>query len=300
LQLEDKVVENREAAHAEALQREDVLERDEEKLPEPVAEAVADAGVKVRGELLGAIRMLLDGQALAVNLLKLPEREARALEALQIAVEGRGELGQMVYACDRRDMLEQALAVLQPNLVRTDDQTARELQAQLEDLTSRVGELRDQLVNLEDAQDELVEGRGTGALAKEATDPADKPAAKPAAKPSDPDAPRPATTLTGPDRPEPAPPATTLTGPERRDGPPPATTLTGPDRPGPPPPATTLTGPDRPEPPPPPTTLTGPELPDEAAPASTLGAGDDGTDGADAGAVAAAKGKASWWRRPFG
>jgi hypothetical protein len=269
VQLEDKVVEDYGAARAEAQQREDVLSHGEEQLPETAVEAVTESSVQLRGKLLGAIRMVLADQQVHVVELRLPAREARALEALQHAVTGRSELGAFVYASDRRDMLEQALAVLQPDLGHTDAKSAEELHAQLSEITTRVGELRHTLTSLDDAQDELVE------VQQKATHEQGEPDDKPKPKPSDPDAPRPATTLTGAERPAPPSPATTLTGPER---------------PAPPSPATTLTGPERPEARAPATTLVGAEPPAAPAPVSTLG------DPAEL----AARAKLPWWRRPFG
>ena len=258
MQLEDKLVDGREAAHAESQQRADVLEHGEETLPAPMVEAVEDAALERRGQLLGAIRMILDRQTLTVSQLRLPQRESRALEALQVASSGKSrDLGQFVYATDRRDMLERALAVLQPDLTHADDQTARELSAQFADLSARVSELRQALTDLEDSQDELLDGRQKATREKGDPDSTES-NAKP--KPSDPDAPRPATTLVGPEVPEPTSPPTTLVGPER------------------------------PEPTRPPTTLVGPELAPEAPPASSLGDADE----------LAAKAKLPWWRRPFG
>jgi len=291
VQLEDKLVDGREAAHAEARERADVLEHGEETLPEPLVEAMNDVALEHRGQLLGAIRMILDNtQTLVVDHLHLPQRELRALDALQVAVSGKShDLGTFVYATDRRDMLDQALAVLQPNLIHAGDKTARELHAQFTDIAERVGKLRHALTELEDSQDELLEGHQKEALEKAATEPPGS-GAKPTPTPSDPDAPRPATTLIGPELPEPAPPATTLIGPELPEPAPPPTTLTGPEVPEPAPLPTTLTGPELPASPEPASTLTGPELLPEAAPASSLGDAEE----------IAAKAKLPWWRRPFG
>ncbi|HEU4734256.1 MAG TPA: hypothetical protein VFT22_40470 [Kofleriaceae bacterium] len=285
MQLEDKLVDGREAAHAEAQQREDVLERGEETLPAPVAEAVQEAGVERRSQLLGAIRMIFERQTLTVGELHLPRRETVALEALQVATTGRArDTGQFVYATDRRDMLERALAALQPDLTHADDQSARELHAQLAELSERVADLRHQLTELEDSQDELLEGTQKAAHEAGAAEPGDKP--KP--RPGDPDAPRPATTLTGPEVPERPAPATTLIGPEVPERPAPPTTLTGPEVPEPARPPTTLTGTELPPDPPAASTLDGPEPASEPAPPSSLG------DASEGGA------KAPWWRRPFG
>ena len=276
MQLEDKLVDGRDAAHAESRERADVMEHGEETLPEPLVEAMNDTLLEQRGQLLGAIRMILDNsQTLVVDQLHLPQRETRALDALQVAVSGKShDLGTFVYATDRRDMLEQALAVLQPNLIHADDKTARELHAQFADVAERVSELRHALTELEDSQDELLEGHQKEALEKAATEPPGS-GAKPTPTPSDPDAPRPPTTLTGPELPEPATPPTTLTG---RDVPEPAR------------PPTTLVGPELPPVPEPASTLSGPELAPEAPTASSLGDAEE----------LAAKAKLPWWRRPFG
>jgi hypothetical protein len=289
VQLEDKLVDGREAAHEESQQREDVESRGEEVLPAPIVEAMRDAALERRSQLLGAVRMILARQTFTVAELHLPAREALALEALQVATSGRSaDLDQFVYASDRRDMLERALAVLQPDLIHADSLTARELGAQFADLTERVAELRSQLTDLEDAQDELLEGDQKAALAAAQAEPGDKPKPKPPA-PLDPDAPRPPTTLVDPELPaEPAPP-TTLIGPERAAPPTPPTTLVGPDLPAEPAPPTTLVGPELPAEPARPTTLVGPERAPAPAPPSSLGDAKD----LEAGAR-------PWWRRPFG
>jgi hypothetical protein len=268
-----------------------VLEHGEEALPEPMIEAVQDAALDQRGQLLGAIRMILENsQTLVVDHLHLPQRESRALDALQVAVSGKShDLGTFVYATDRRDMLEQALAVLQPNLIHADDKSARELHAQFADVTERVSKLREALTELEDSQDELLEGHEKEALEKAATEPPGS-GAKPEPEPSDPDAPRPPTTLIGPELPEPARPPTTLVGPEPPEPARPPTTLIGFELPPAPEPASTLVGPELPPAPEPASTLVGPELLPEAAPASSLGDAEE----------IAAKANQPWWRRPFG
>ena len=279
VELQDKLIEDRDAAQVESQQREEIEEHGKDELPEPVTEAVRDATVARRAQLLGAIRMILDRQKLDIDRLGLPARELKALEALQVAVEGKSLLDAFVYASDRRDLLEGALAVLQPDLTHADSLSAHELHAQLADMAERVGVLRDELSDLEDAQDELLEDHEEAVLEAVPGPPKPKPV------PSDPDAPRPATTLTGPDVPEPAPAPTTLTGP---------------DVPEPVPAPTTLTGPDVPEPVPAPTTLAGPDVPEDAPAPSTLGADDASAAPASFAADDGAKAKRPWWRRPFG
>lgn len=290
VEREEKLVHGPEAALSELRQRDELERRNDEELPAAVEEAVEYGSLQLRGQLLGAVRMILEEQDVELSQLHVPALEMEGLIALQEAVRGRShDLGKYVYASDRRDLLERALAVLQPDLSLADAGTARELHAQLDDLMQRVGELREELEDLEDAQEELLEAHQKAELEAGAADTGDKP--KP--KPSDPDAPRPATTLTGPERPEPARPATTLTGPDRPEAARPATTLSGPERPDPARPKTTLIGPDLPDAPRPATTLTGPELAATETAPSTLGG--------DAEAARAEDGKKKpWWRRPFG
>ena len=297
MQLEKKLFENRESAHTEMEQRDVLLEHSEdhlaERLPESRIEAIRSADKEGRVQLLGALRMILDRERLDLSRLRMPPRESHALEALRAAVEGKNERNEFIYASDRRDLLERALGVLQPDLMHTDRETARELHAQFADLTERVALLRDELGDLEDAQDEVLEPHEKAAL--EALAAGDQPKPKPPAKPSDPDAPRPPTTLTGPDVPESKPAPTTLTGPDVPENKPAPTTLTGPDVPDRKPAPTTLTGPDVPESKPAPTTLTGgPDAPEATPPASTLG------DGSPPEPEAPGDKKRSWWRRPFG
>jgi hypothetical protein len=282
--LEDKVVEDFGAQREELQQREDVEARGEEELPEVETEAVPDATAQLRNKLLGAIRLILSDETFEVGQLRLPEHEERALTSLQIAVTGRGDLGQFIYAYDRRDLLEQALAVLQPSMTQVGDKAAREMAGQFEDLSERVAELRGKLTNLEEAQDEV-----EGQLRREHGQDADS-ADKPKPKPSDPDAPRPSTTLVGPDLPaEPAKP-TTLVGADLPPEKPRPTTLVGKELPEARPAPTTLVGPDLPAEPARPTTLIGAELPEAKPAPSTLG------DPAEL----AAQAKIPWWRRPFG
>jgi hypothetical protein len=290
--LKDKIIESREAAHAELQQREDQRMRGEDRLPQPVVEAIQDASRERANQLLGAVRMILGRERIDIERLAMPARETRALHALRAAVEGKSaELDQFVYACDRRDLLERALGVLQPDLTQTDDKTARELAAQLEDMSRRIGELREQLSSLEDAQDELLH---TQEAAEIVAAPGDKPTPKPPPRPVDPDAPRPATALTGPELPAAPPAPSTLTGPDLPPAPPVPSTLTGPDLPPARPAPSTLSGPELPEPGPAPSTLSGPELPEPAPAPSTLGGE------VAAAADAPAEAKKPWWRRPFG
>jgi hypothetical protein len=302
VQLKDKLIEGRDAAHSELQTREESTEHEVQldaargqNMPESVVEALHNEGHERRAQLLGAVRMILGRQRIEIGQLRMPAREAQALTALQAAVEGRtSDLNSFVYAEDRRDLLERALGVLQPDLAHTDDVSAQELQAQIGDLSERLMHLRHQLTALVDAQDEvMLPVDHVVGLASESGD-------KPKPKPSDPDAPRPPTTLTGPEVPAPRPVPTTLTGPEVPAPKPVPTTLIGPEVPDRKPVPTTLTGADVPDRKPVPSTLSGgPDVPETAAAPSTLAAESAAAESAAA-ESADPKVKRPWWRRPFG
>lgn len=116
-----------------------------------------------REVLMGAMHAILERDTIAISQLALPARELRALEYLQAAVSGKEALGRFVYAEDRRTMLEQALAILQPNLAQD-----------VEVMVEQVDVLRGHLVNLEDAQEEKF-GWEQGAELEEVPETTEKP-----------------------------------------------------------------------------------------------------------------------------
>lgn len=175
--------------------------RTDGELPEFGSEAQRDIERQRGTRLIDAMREILDSRtgvaekrltapALRISELGLPEREAKALQALQDAVTGRSETGVFVFAEDRRELLEQALAVLQPNLTTTPTSELTEVPVTMAELTRAVGELRETLGDLEDAQEELLGAEKERFAEKR------KPG-KPE-EPPDPDAPRPPSTLAGP------------------------------------------------------------------------------------------------------
>jgi hypothetical protein len=176
-------------------------EHEETELPEIAGEGVRDMERERGSRLIDAMREILGGNELNVEQLALPARELLALKALQSAVTGRGEMDMFVFAEDRKSLLEQALAVLQPNQSSGKATELAELSGSLNLLTKTVAQVREQLAALMDAQDELLgdeRQRFLAAIAEteDKGDKGDKPA-KPT-KPSDPDAPRPASTVSGP------------------------------------------------------------------------------------------------------
>jgi hypothetical protein len=252
----------------------------EGELPEFGGEAQRDIERARNTRLIDAMRQIMDSRegvsekrstadALKISELGLPEREAKALQALENAVRGRTEAGLFIYAEDRREMLEQALAVLQPNLTSGATTELAEIPMSMEELTASVGELREALGDLEDAQEELIGDEKQRFAEKH------KPG-KPS-DPVDPDKPKPPSALTG--------------GPEAKREEKPSTLSTGPEA-------------KREETK---STLSeGPAVKDEAK-ASTLSAGPAVEDGPEAPStlgdekeIAEVQKKKPWWRRPFG
>jgi TolA-binding protein len=225
----------------------DEAEIEEEELPVASGEELVDVELRHRSTLFDALRLVMAGENVNVSLLYLPQRETHALEALQAAVNGQDSVGEFVFAEDRRALLEQALAVLQQNVTHGDPAQLAELHAKFDELTGQVGELRERLTSLEDAQEDLIEEKNEQ-RAREAADEGDKDdkpadtaaaAAQPAqpaqpaydpAAPERPAAPVPPSTLYGDAAPEPAPGPSTAydpAAPERPEGPVPPSSLYG-------------------------------------------------------------------------
>jgi hypothetical protein len=181
LRAEDKEVDGLELERETERQRESELEKeDEEELPELTS--TDDRESEHRSDVISAMRAILARDHVVVDELRLPARELRALSALQSAVEGKdGKLSQFVYATDRKNLLEQALAILQPNFVTGDERHAQLLGAH-RDLIEKVADLRHGLTELSDAQDELLTTKTEATITKadgdkddDDSDDADKP-----------------------------------------------------------------------------------------------------------------------------
>ena len=280
MRAEEKELEGPDLERAQGLKTE--IEQGEDELPVLASEEVHDAELAHRGRLFDAIRLILAREQVTVSLLQLPQRETHALEFLQTAVSGRDvHLGRFVYAEDRGSMLEQALAVLQQNLTHGSPAELAELHGKFDGMSSQIAELRAELHNLDEAQDDQFEQRHHEATST-ATEAADKPeldesvtgfiasALEALAGVAGIDAAgMRVSTLGGSERPEKPRAPTTLAGAEPVAVAKPASSLDGPE------PKierlpTTLAGPDRTEPPKPASTLAGPELPEVPKRASTL------------------------------
>lgn len=242
MRVEEKEVDGLDLERQEEQKEALLAETKEAELPKLAGEEVRDLEKERTAQLMVAMRMIFEKKHLNVTHLRMPQRETLALQALQAAVSGRTtNVDQFVYASDRRSMLEQALAVLQPNLTGGAEQQLAAMSQDFQILSKQVSELRDSLMNLEDGQDELMASEHDRGIAKAGdADTTDKPKPK-----SDPDAPRPPSTLSKGDEVKLAPKPTTLaSGPEATYEPGPSTLSKGAEIKVEPKPTTLSSGPD--------------------------------------------------------
>ncbi len=156
MKQEAKEIDGPDLEQAEERKREnELVDEKEDKLHDLDGRYETTMDVAHRDAVVDALRAVVAGERIVINDLALSKRHLIALEAVKTAVEGKDqELSQFVYAEDRRTLLEQALAILQPELATLDHYSTP-----FDDLMKQVGELRANLDILEDAEEELVEGR---------------------------------------------------------------------------------------------------------------------------------------------
>ena len=141
-----------------------LLEEHEEEFEQgdakPYDELVAEGHVEDRShhdDVLAVVKAIFEERTSsmpALEELELSVQERSALEALQTAYGGRERrYNTFVYAEQRRELLEQALAALQP-ILALDVSASAELRENYDRMVEQVTELREQLVNLEDSQDD--------------------------------------------------------------------------------------------------------------------------------------------------
>lgn len=175
MRQEEKEVDGPELEHEEERKRQtELVEEKDDELHDLDGKPYEMEGQRDKdrsGAIVGTMRKILEGEHIVINDLKLSPRELKALDALQTAVRGRdGALDRFVYAEDRRALLEQALAVLQPDIVNLE----REAGQPFEDLMKEVSGLREKLNVLEDAEENIHHHPEENA--KGETDSDDKPA----------------------------------------------------------------------------------------------------------------------------
>lgn len=154
MRAEDKELEGPDLEREQRVEASHREEHEEEELPVDVTEAVRDTSFEQRSRIMDVLQLILAGEKVNISLFYLPQRESHALETLQAAATGVDTMGEFVFAEDRRPLLEQALAVLQQNIVYGEPSQLAELQTKFDGMSEQIGELRGQLANLEDAQEE--------------------------------------------------------------------------------------------------------------------------------------------------
>jgi hypothetical protein len=156
MRLEDSVVG---LEHAE--QNRGLLEEQEEQFEDGFSarydEAVVDTSQEQRSrhdDVLAAVQTIFAGKKPEFEQLQLSRQERSALQSLRSAYVGKDpHYGTFVFAEQRREMLEQALAALEPVLA-LDISTVPELREGYAQLVLQVTELREKLLGLEDSQDD--------------------------------------------------------------------------------------------------------------------------------------------------
>lgn len=122
-------------------------------------EQVAEVRISDRehhDDVLTAMKSILEGRPLDLEELHLSEQEQSALAAMRAAFTGKdARYNKFMFAEQRRELLEQALAALQPMLA-LDVSREPELRENYDLLVEEITELREHLVSLEDAQDEEI------------------------------------------------------------------------------------------------------------------------------------------------
>lgn len=231
---------------------------DEESVGEQAKEDLPHAARHFNNIVL-SMRAVLEGRDLDTELKSaLSMDECTAFEVLQQVVSGRGRRGGFVFAEDRMQHLNQVLAVLQPALSIGTIPGIDELHGELAVVIDEVSALRDKLVALDAAEEEMdrapEDKEAEGDKDDDDDDDEGPPAVPELGAPA-----RPSILSTGAAVPDKvSPPSTLATGPAAPDRASSATTLTG--------------RPEAPDVPVRPTALTGgPEAPDFTVPPSTLG-----------------------------
>ncbi len=125
--------------------------------PEAYDEAVAESRHELRAHhdaIMAAVLAIIEKRDIVLDKLDISEQEQSALEALRTAFSGKDRRhAKFVFAEQRRELLEQALAALQPALALDISHTS-ELKLSYDRIVEEVTELRERLEGLEDAQDD--------------------------------------------------------------------------------------------------------------------------------------------------
>ena len=207
---EEYVVGQERTEHQRGLleQHQDEFEEGEARSYDEQVAEVRIADREHHDDVLTAIHAIFEGRQIELEEKQLSEQEKSALEALRCAVTGKdARYNKFVYAEQRRELLEQALAALQP-LLALDVSLSAELRENYDTLVGDITELRERLVSLEDAQDDEMllketeeKGEGQDDADADKGDEVDE---------SDDGEPRPSALFDGPELPERKPPPSAL------------------------------------------------------------------------------------------
>lgn len=118
-------------------------------------EVVTKADAPRIKEAFTAVEAVLAGRSVSEEMLAdLSQQEVLAVRTLETAVKGKTSLSRIsLFAEDRRDLLEQALATLQPLLGAGLDPQFEDLRERHEEMVDEVKQLRTKLEGLADAQE---------------------------------------------------------------------------------------------------------------------------------------------------
>ncbi len=158
MRVEDEII-GAELEEAHDQDQIEVLEREEEveESDEEVAVTAAhDSESAHYLEIAAIVRSLLEGDEVSLGDLEVSDDQLVALRALAAAAHGHTEgSAQLIYAEDRLQLLNDALAALGPTLAMTLDPMLDGTRDLYDELVAEVSELRDRLLSLEDAQEEV-------------------------------------------------------------------------------------------------------------------------------------------------
>lgn len=216
--------------------------RDDEQAEEQAVDELPAAARHFQ-HVVATMHSVLDGRDLDLeSMAELSRDEREAFEVLSQVVHARGRRGGFIYAEQRLQQLNQVLAVLQPALSLGSAPGLEEVQGELAVVIDEVADLREKLISLDAAEEEL-EPRELAQQATGDKDDDDDDEEDTSGEVPEPGAPpRPSTLSKGAAAPDKVPSPITLTGsPAAPDKPSPPTTLTGsPEAPAFEPPPSTL------------------------------------------------------------
>ena len=165
--------------------RDQIVVLEAEQAPELATEEEVATSEMHFHELVAYLEALLHGRSTEIDLSWAGETELQAIALATQAIEGRVSAARMLFAEDRLEMLNQALAALQPALAVGFETASSETRELYELLVHDMSELKQSLESLSDAQEELFlrDQLNLQRAAEEAAGKPGEPGAKPKKKP---------------------------------------------------------------------------------------------------------------------